>query len=177
MEIFTHKLNMTFANTDAAKAARQVASDTLKGMVISGYVVNPTELFANSLRTEETTLVSSACCLNANDFMEAAAAVIKAIGASMKDVDFTFDAFGGDTYSESLVDGFCKDGLLTITTTYYPYGYCEYLPCPECGEDVVRLEDYDPSKTYVCPECGEVIDLSEAYEENAPVITKESIAL
>lgn len=27
--------------------------------------------------------------------------------------------------------------------------------CPECGCEVVVIDDFDPSKTYICEECGE----------------------
>ena len=27
--------------------------------------------------------------------------------------------------------------------------------CPECGHEVVDIDDFDPNKTYVCEECGE----------------------
>ena len=47
----------------------------------------------------------------------------------------------------------------------------------ECGEYVVRLDEYDPSKTYICPECGEEVDLSENYKACAPVINKETIII
>ena len=65
---------------------------------------------------------------------------------------------------------FCND---TSAYTSSPVQYRYY--CPECGELVVRLEEYDPSKTYICPECGEELDLYEQYGEDAPVITREII--
>ena len=70
-----------------------------------------------------------------------------------------------------------KDGLLKIKDTYFPSDYWEYLFCPECGEDVVRLEDFNPNKEYVCPECGEVIELKEQYEEIAPVVKEKEYSI
>ena len=52
-----------------------------------------------------------------------------------------------------------------------------YYDCPECGEDVVRIEDYVPGKLYVCPDCGEEVDLADAYEESAPIIKKDIIQI
>ncbi len=59
--------------------------------------------------------------------------------------------------------------------TFYPAGYTEYVACPECGEFVVRIEDYVPGKLYVCPDCGEEVDLSESYEEVAPIVEKTTV--
>ncbi len=175
MEIGIHTFNLTFTNNAAAELAKMIAADTFKAMMTTDYNYNPYELFAKSLSVKGEVLTSEEACLTAEDFMNAAAAVIKAIAENLKTENFTFNTFGEDTYTESCVDGCFKDGLLTITSTYYPNGDCEYLGCPECGEFVVSLEEYDPSKTYVCPECGEELDLSEMYAEVAPVITREII--
>ena len=175
MEIGAHKFDLTFTNKSAAEKAKQITADTLNAMSFKDYAFDPAEAFVNSLKVEKNTLASSDVCLIASDFMETAAAVIKAIAMNLKTEGFTFDAFGEDTYSESRVNGRFENGILSITSTYYPSGYYEFIPCPECGEDVVSLEDYDSSKTYICPECGEEIDLSKMFEEVAPVITKETI--
>lgn len=177
MEIGIHTFNLTFANKAAAENAKKIATDTFKAMTTSCYNYNPYELFAASLCVKENDLTSEEACLTAEDFMNATVEVIKTIAESLKTESFTFNTFGEDTYTESCVDGCFEDGLLAITSTYYPNGYCEYLECPECGEFVVRLEEYDPSKTYVCPECGEELDLSEQYAEAAPVITREIIEI
>lgn len=36
---------------------------------------------------------------------------------------------------------------------YCPYDFdgC----CPECGCEVVEIDDFDPNKTYICEDCGE----------------------
>ena len=175
MEIGINRFTLTFTNKAAAENAKQIAADTLSAMSISGYTCDPFELIVSSLRVNGNALTSEKACLTAYDFIEPTVTTIKAIAEKLRTENFTFDAFSEDTYAESSVEGYFKDGVLTITSTYYPCGYCESLECPECGEFVVRLEEYDPSKTYVCPECGEEIDLSEQYEEVAPVIIKEII--
>ena len=175
MEIGIHRFTVTFASKAAAENAKQIAADTLSTKSISGYAYDPFELFVSSLRVKGNALTSEEACLTADDFIEPTAATIKAIADNLRTENFTFDAFGEDTYAESSVEGCFKDGVLTITSTYYPCGYYEYIPCPECSEDVIRIENYEPNKTYVCPVCGEEVDLSEVYEDIAPVITKETI--
>lgn len=38
---------------------------------------------------------------------------------------------------------------------YCPYDFdgC----CPECGYEVVEIDDFDPNKSYICEECGEEV--------------------
>ena len=175
MTIENHTFNLNFTNKSAAEKAKKIAADTFKTMKTSDYNYNPYELFAKSLCVKGNDLTSNEACLIAEDFMDATANVIKAIAENLKTENFTFNTCGVDSYTEGWVDGCFKDGLLTITSTFYPNGYWEHLFCPECGELVVRLEEYDPSKTYICPECGEELDLSEQYGEDAPVITREII--
>lgn len=43
--------------------------------------------------------------------------------------------------------------------------------CPECGEEVVHIDDFDPEETYYCPDCGEEIPSDELYY----IIEKEEI--
>ena len=173
MEIFNNDLTITFTNEADAQNAKTIAVNTIKAMSIPGYDDNVSELFADSLYLEDNDLVNEEYCLSSDDFMNVAATVVKAIAASLKTANFTFDCVSSDSYTESWVEGCFENGLLTINTTYFPSGYSEFLGCPECGEDVVRTEDYDPSKTYICPDCGEEVDLS----NEAPVITKETFEI
>lgn len=174
MEIYNNKFEVTFTNKAAAESAKRIAADTFNAMTTESYINNAYKQFAESLNVEDNTLVNIEMTLLSSEIMEASIEVIKAIAETLKTECFTFDVVGYDEYTESWVEGSFENGQLEITSTYFPCGYTEFLHCPECGEDVVRIEDYDPSKTYVCPECGEEIDLSKVYAENAPVITKET---
>ena len=49
--------------------------------------------------------------------------------------------------------------------------------CDECGENIVKIDEYDASKTYFCEECGEEVDLQEQYENCKPIITEKVIAI
>ena len=46
--------------------------------------------------------------------------------------------------------------------------------CPECGEQVVCYDEYDPAETYYCPECGDELDHLEMFDGVLPVVTLES---
>ena len=172
MEIFDNDFTVTFTNKTAAKKAKQIAADTLNAMTIDGYVSNPAKETAAELHVEGKALSSDATAFDAHDFMEAAVNVVKAIAAKLSDESFTFNCVGTDTYSESWVEGSLENGVLTIDTTYFPEGYGE-LFCPECGEFVIEMEEYDPSESYICPECGEEIDFS----DQAPIKSHEIIKI
>ena len=70
-----------------------------------------------------------------------------------------------------------ENGTLRIKNTYYPSGWYDSLDCPECCEEIMRLEDYASEKEYICPYCGEVIDLSKVYEEVAPIVEEKEFII
>lgn len=49
--------------------------------------------------------------------------------------------------------------------------------CPECYEQIVCYDEYDPDKTYFCPECGEELDHEKMFDGVLPVITKETFEI
>ena len=49
--------------------------------------------------------------------------------------------------------------------------------CPECGELIVRFDEYDSNAHYYCPECGEELDHEEMFEDGLPTFTKEIIKI
>ena len=53
----------------------------------------------------------------------------------------------------------------------------KYAVCDECGEEIVRIDEYEVGKKYYCSECDEEIDLSEQYAEVKPIITVEEIII
>ena len=178
MEIINNDFTVTFTNAAAAKKAKLIAEESFRAQHYDLYAYQPSILAADSLIIEnDMTLTFEEYCFDSSDLMDACINVVKAIANSMKSENFEFSVEGCDTYTESSVEGSFSNGTLTINSIFYPSGWIEDLECPECGEPVVSLEDYDPSKTYVCPECGEEIDLSVQYEEVAPVVSKEVITM
>jgi Uncharacterized archaeal Zn-finger protein len=172
MEIFENNFTVTFTNAAAANKAKQIADESFRALRYDFYNEQPSILAADTLTIEDdVTLTFDEGCFDSADLMDASRKVIKALAHDLKGEDFEFSACGSDTYTEAWVDGNLKNGVLDMTSTFFPEGYHEYMYCPECGEAVVLMEEYDPNATYVCPECGEEIDLSSA----APVIEKELI--
>ena len=174
MEIYNNSFTVTFTNAAAANKAKQIADESFRALHYNGYSEQPTILAANSLIIEDDmTLTFEELCFDSADLMDASRKVIKAIAFAMSEESFEFSVCGCDTYTESWVDGSFQNGVLDMTATFFPEGYSEFLLCPECGKEIVRIEDCDPNATYVCPECGEELDFS----SSAPVIEKETIKI
>ncbi len=174
MEIFENEFNVTFTNAAAARKAKQIADESFRSLQYAYKRYEPGILAANSLTIEEKTILTfEEICFDSSDLLDASNAVIKAIAYGMKDEDFEFSVWGSDTYTESSLEGKYHNRVLEITSIYYPAGYCEYLECTECEEEIVSVEDYDPNKTYICPVCGEELDFS----DSAPVTEKELITI
>ena len=171
MEIFNNDFTVTFTNAAAANKAKQLADECFRDLHYDFYSKQPSTRAADTLMVEENTLTFDEVCFDSADLMDASRKVIKAIAFGMSEESFEFSVCGYDTYAEAWVNGNYQNGVLDMTSTFFPEGYSEYLYCPECGEDVVLMEEYDPNTTYVCPECGEEID----YFSDAPVIEKEHI--
>lgn len=165
MEILSNDFTLTFTNTAAAVKAKQIADQSLHA-----FLVDDTDIL---FILDDMTLTYEESSFFSEDLMGAARKIVEAIANGMKSETFEFYVSGSDTYTAVEIEGTYQNGMLDITTTFFPEGYSEYLSCPECGEDVVRMEDYDPNKTYVCPECGEEIDFS----AEAPEIEKECIKI
>ena len=173
------KLTFTFKTASAARKAKIIASKALLTMKQIFSFRNAAETAATNLIAENNILLlpREKGCFLAEECMEFLPIVLKAIAEQMPNEDFTFEVTSTNDYSDAEFDGKYSNGTLCITSTYYPEGYCESVSCPECGEYVVRLDEYDPNKTYICPECGEKIDISENYKACAPVINKETIII
>ena len=173
------KLTFTFKTATAAIEAKKIASETLLTMKQIFSFRNAAETAATNLIAKNNTLLlpREKGYFLAEECMEFLPIVLKAIAEQMPNEDFTFEVTSTNDYSDAEFDGKYLNGTLCITSTYYPEGYCESVSCPECGEYVVRLDEYDSSKTYICPHCGEEVDLTEKYNNSAPVITKETVAI
>lgn len=172
MEIFNNDFTVTFTNAAAANKAKQIADETFRTLRYDLYREQPSICAADTLTIEDDVILTFIeWGFDSADLMDASRKVIKALAQGLKGENFEFSVCGCDTYTEAWVDGNFQNGVLDMTSTFFPEGYSEYLCCHECGEAVVRMEDYDPNATYVCPECGKEIDLSSA----VPVIEKELI--
>ena len=173
------KLTINFTNTTAAKEAKEIASKTLLTMEYDFSFRNAAENAAANLIAENNSLVlpEEHGAFSPEEWNDILTEILKGITTELPNENFTYTSCAYSNYSEAWIEGNYANGTLEINSTYYPMGYLEYVECPECGEEVVRIDEYDPNKTYICPDCGEEIDLSERYKECAPVITKETIEI
>ena len=179
MEVFNNKTEIVFTNAEAASKAKEIAAQVIASVESNYYYLNGIK---NTIRN--LTINDNALCLPedegelaSSDLLEIMTDVVKAIAEQLPSENFTFDIYGEDTYTEGWLEGKYANGTLEIKSTYYPSGYVEFLCCPECGQELVSLDDYVPGKTYICPECGEEVDLSEEYEVCAPNIEITSLRI
>ena len=173
------KTEIRFTNEAAANEAKAIVAKTLNSMDCDFSFNNAVSHAVESLHVDGSTLMipQGGAWFLAEELVDVFPLIVKAIATQLPHEDFSFEVAGYDDYAEGWIDGCYADGNLEINSTFYPMGYCEYVSCPECGEDVVRLDEYIPGKLYPCPECGELVDLTEQYEEVAPVIKKEQIKI
>ena len=163
-----NNFTVTITNAAAASKAKQIADESLRSL----HSEMLSALAADSLAiNDDVTLFFEECCFSSANLVDVSKTIVKTIANNMKKEFFEFSARACDTYSEAWMDGSFQNGELNITSTFFPEGYYEEFECPECGEMVVSLEDYDPNKTYVCPKCGEELDFSDI----APEIERETI--
>ena len=176
MEIMNCKMNLTFTNAAAATRAKDIAEAAIMNQDRQFWFRNAKENTAARLTVVDNTLKTEGDFLS-DEMLEVSISVMKELAKTLSAENFIIDIAATDTYAEGWIEGNYTDGTMRIETTYYPEGYCEYVSCPECGEDVVRLDEYEPGKKYICPDCGEEIDLSKMYADCAPVIKTEIIRI
>ncbi len=172
-----YRMTFTFENNEAAEKAKAIAAEVIMKTVQSHYFSNAAEELVSKMMVLNNAVVVPEGCgsLLAEETMETVSVIVKAIANNMPGCPFKYESVGEDEYQEAWNDGSFDGKTLEINTTFYPAGYTKYVSCPECGEYVVRIEDYVPGKLYVCPDCGEEVDLSESYEEVAPIVEKTTV--
>ena len=172
-------LTLTFNTKAAANRAKKIAKEAILSLESSRYSDGAEYTAAHLIEENNTLLIPEGeVAYSTEEWMENVLPVLlKAIAKQLPHESFTFESNSTNDYSDAELDGRYAKGILEINSTYYPEGYCESVSCPECGEYVVRLDEYDPSKTYICPECGEEVDLSENYKACAPVIEHKAIII
>lgn len=104
------------------------------------------------------------------DAMEVMPIMARNLAKLKRNASFELSSENQGTYTDSTVAIKYSNGKLVIDTIYYPSGAgWEMLSCPECGEDVVSMDDYEKGKVYTCPECGAECDFEYEYEEALPI--------
>jgi endogenous inhibitor of DNA gyrase (YacG/DUF329 family) len=178
---FYNNMKLKFNSNKEAEIAKKVMQDFMTTANFDFKYADEkkqSNLLKDSLSVKGNELVLVDCgAYTPEDIIVVAKELLKAIANCKSIENFNGEFDGAGTYSESLLDVEFNNDVLTIKSTYYPSGYEEMLCCPECGEEIVSIEEYDPLATYRCEECDEEIDLSEVYDEYAPVIENLSIKI
>lgn len=171
MEAYT-TMTINFNNNEAANKAMDIIKAALKTITPKF----PTEFikFEKDITVEENEIIVDESC----SLWQAIGRVdilAKEVATKLADEDFTLDCYYYSCncgYKESVKADY-SNGKLTINTVFSEDdGYC-----PECGELIVRFDEYDSNAHYYCPECGEELDHEEMFEDGLPTFTKEIIKI
>ena len=155
--------NAVFDTLDNAKSAFDIAKSILVSKLMD-------EEAANLALDEENNKIylSDGNLGNENEFVNE---ICLSIAHWLKGSSFYGHAFFADDYSayESCADYEYENGVLKLTSIESPEGHGM---CPECGEQVVCFDEYDPNAEYVCDECGvEITNHLDMFDGVLPKVT------
>jgi hypothetical protein len=174
MEAYT-SLKITLKTEELATKAMAI----MKTIIANRIPASPKELikFEADICVEENfIIVEESCTLYETTFLEMIPDIMKAIATAQ--TASTFEAHG---YYDSCNCGYVAEieasftnGTLNIKTIESGN---EQGCCPECGEEIVDFNEYDPNKKYFCPECGEELDPYEMFDGLIPTVKEESFQI
>ena len=165
MESYT-TMTINFNNSEAANKAMNIIKAALKTITPKF----PTEFttFEKDITVKENEIIVDESC----SLWQAIGRVdvlAKEVATKLADEDFTLECYYDSCdcgYKESVKADY-SNGKLTINT----------VASEECGELIVRFDEYDSNAHYYCPECGEELDHEEMFEDGLPTFTKEIIKI
>lgn len=162
----SNDLRIEMMNDEAAKSAAEAIKNYVNDNASHYETLNLNNLMTDLLINGSTVVLEDSYSMHGCDYMIFVTEICKVVATvgSFKGEAFYCSGYG----DEGSVNFTCDDGMLNLKTICYPNGHCEYLPCEECGEDVIRFDEYKEGKLYICPECGEELDLADVYEEYKP---------
>ena len=173
---YTNSMKITLKNAEIATEALDILCDRLiTGFACdSHYRRNASLQMRDYLDIEGNTIVlpEDFGCYLPEDAENVIPELMQDLATHLSTEAFAFETCSASDSEASWVDGSYADGELKIATTYLPSGDC-YLYCPECGELIATMDEYEEGKAYICAKCGEEIDLSDW----APVITEKTFKI
>ena len=164
MESYT-TMTINFNNSEAANKAMNIIKAALKTI---------TPKFPTDITVKENEIIVDESC----SLWQAIGRVdvlAKEVATKLADEDFTLECYYDSCdcgYKESVKADYSNGKLTINTVASEDNGYC-----PECGELIVRFDEYDSNAHYYCPECGEELDHEEMFEDGLPTFTKEIIKI
>ena len=171
MESYT-TMTINFNNSEAATKAMNIIKAALK--TITPKVPTEFTTFEKDITVKENEIIVDESC----SLWQAIGRVdvlAKEVATKLADEDFTLECYYDSCdcgYKESVKADYSNGKLTINTVASEDNGYC-----PECGELIVRFDEYDSNAHYYCPECGEELDHEEMFEDGLPTFTKEIIKI
>lgn len=167
-------ITLTFETQDEAIKAMKILTEVIDSTEPSSD--NELIEFKESIDIEKNIINVYTCCLYCGTLTRIMPEVVRKIAENSKDENFElfaeYDSLN-DGYTE-LVEASYTNHELEIKTFISENG-CP--SCPECCEQIVCLDEYDPNETYYCPECGEELDHLEMFDGCLPEISIENITI
>ena len=159
---------MNFEMYVEAKEQRNAVLEVIKKTLLENGYEKDIDNFVADKKDKCKIKENTSCSLNPDSFNEAIQSIYTAIVKELPEV--VFKGYSG--YLWGTVDAahaFKRNGN-TLEVSLLEYEGSGY--CPECDEEVVDIDDFDPEETYYCPECGEEISGSDLFEiyENENII-------
>lgn len=102
--------------------------------------------------------------------------ICKAVAQAIPDGSFYGHSFYDDDNCgyESCADYQYENGVLTVKTIESENGHgC----CPECGEQIVCFDEFDPEKKYFCEDCDSELSAEDMFDGILPVTDTQVIKI
>ena len=151
---YCNEFKLTMETNAKAKEASEILINRLnKGFEIDNtYRFNPSSKMAQVISANDNTVTLDGYdgYYTVEDSEEVFFELLKVLAENLSEDTFSCEMINNSTYSEGTINTSFSNGILTINSVYYPEGYTEYLCCDECGENIVKIDEYDASKTYFC---------------------------
>lgn len=163
---------ITFNSKEEASTAKTIITDLLNNYSDFEYE-NELEKYEEDLLVEKETIIAEdSYSLLSNTFYELLPVIAKELAKNVSSFELIsgFNSYNC-AFMESVYANY-DNSTLTIKRVVSENGDGH---CPECREQVVFYDEYDPNEKYYCPECGEELDHLEMFDGILPEIDEETI--
>lgn len=150
---------MNFEIYVEAKEQRKAVLEVIKKTLLENGYEKDIDNFVADKKDKCKIMENTSCSLHPVSFNEAIQSIYTAIVKELPEV--MFEGYSGYFWgSTEAAHAFKRNGNI-LEVSLLQYEGCG--SCPECGEEVVFIDDYNPEETYYCPECGEEVPNEELY--------------
>ena len=139
-------------NAKAKEASEILINRLNKGFEIDNtYRFNPSSKMAQVISANDNTVTLDGYdgYYTVEDSEEVFFELLKVLAENLSEDTFSCEIINNSTYSEGTINASFSNGILTINSVYCtPEGYTEYLCCDECGENIVKIDEYDAEQKH-----------------------------